>query len=168
MKKSELTFYVVILSILCIWQTILLVKEIINIKKGPEDFGDSVYVIKRTPKWLIGSGTLIGLYIIYLAKSLFAKLPFVMLFICFVIYVEGVIYTCLKSFRPIIIYEKGIWYPRDGMILWEHINSVEIDRSNRNRILLKRKEFQCDYLKIDCMPGITTAIFDYIQFRINE
>jgi len=54
------------------------------------------------------------------------------------------------------------------MILWEHINSVEIDRSNRKRILLKRKEFQCDYLKIDCMPGITTAIVDYIKLRIGD
>lgn len=168
MNKSELTFYIVILSVLCIWQTVLLIREFKKIKSEPSGMGKCVYVVKWTPKWLVLSGVLIGLYIAYLAKSMFSNLPFEMLFMAFIIYFEGVIYECLKRFRSIKIYEKGIVYPLEGGILWENIETIEIDRTNRNRILLKRKEYQCDYLKIECMNGLVNQIMEYIQMKIDE
>ena len=167
MKKEEFITYIIILSVLCIWQTVLLIRELKMLKTEPSGMGNCVYVVKRTPKWMILSGLTIGLYIAYLARTMFYNLPFAMLFITFIIYVEGVIYGCLKRFQAIKIYENGIVYPGEGNIPWEKIESIEIDRSNRERILLKRKEYQCDYLKIDCMKGLVNPIMEYIQEKMN-
>ena len=168
MQKNGLT----LVSILFLsFEVILLILDYMRLYKDfhlPEAVtGKIIYKLHRTPFYWLGVGLAMAAgfgAVIYVCSD--SQISTNQLVFYFILYIAVIFEMILLDLKPEKVYENGILHRREGFVSWIELDIVKDSNSKHDQIYMKRKEFECDNLTLQCMPGMAEGVVEYIQQQI--
>lgn len=170
MRENGLTLLCVLFLILVV---VILILDYMRLYKEyhlPESFtGKTVYKLHRSAMYWLGMGITITVFFgaaIYVCIDYNASTDEFIFYT--ILLLLAILEMCVLDLKPEKVYENGILHRREGFVAWYEIEKVKILNSTQNEILLERKNFECDDLKLNCIPGMAGGIVDYIEKQLSQ